>query len=479
MATFTGSFVNNAWRRISVETITVTNPSDGTVAGTISNCGAAEATAALSAAKSAFPSWSALGIDGRAAHILAWKAALLANKAKIVSLLIAETGKVRGNAEYDFDMLINCLGYHIEEARRACGAVIPSPDGGALSYTTMAPVGVVVAVLTWNFPLLNLAYKIGPILASGCTCVIKQSEYTPLATSAAIELLAGLEPAFPAGVVNLVNGTGLSTIEHLCASKIPRLLTCIGSTVMGRRMIGYSATSIKRFSLELGGDAPVLVFADADLDAAVDDICGLKWANGGQICVSPNRVLVHESLYDAFLTKAVAKAKTYVFGSGDAAGDNVLQPIVSAESRDRLRGLIADAQAKGARVLVGDDDFTAPAAGFWLAPTVIADVTAEMEMGCCEIFGPILGVRSFTSDDEAFRVANESEYGLSGYVYTTSLKTATRAEKEIECGNICINGAHYSIELPHGGLKQSGMGKDISMYSMREYYDVKRVSIQR
>merc|ERR1719343_212385 len=196
--------------------------------------------------------------------------------------------------------------------RRNYGSVFPSPDGSTLSYTRYSPVGVVACVLTWNFPLLNLAYKLGPILASGCTTVIKPSEFTPLATCLALSLLS--EVSFPAGVVNVVNGTGLDVIEPLCSSRIPRLVTTIGSTTMGRRMIGYSATSIKRFSLELGGDAPVLIFADADIDHAVSDIIGLKFANCGQVCVSPNRVYVEKSVYESVLEKAVAKARDYLLG---------------------------------------------------------------------------------------------------------------------------------------------------------------------
>merc|ERR1719230_1686201 len=373
-----------------------------------------------------------------------YKEKLLEQKEFIVDVLIRETGKVTGNADYDFMMLVNCLSFHMEEARRCYGTIFPSPDDSALSYTKHTPVGVVVAVLTWNFPLLNLAYKLGPILATGCTCVIKPSEQTPLATSMAVSLLS--ECGFPAGVVNVVNGTGLSLLEPLCNSKIPRLLTTIGSTVMGRRMIGYSTSTVKRFSLELGGDAPVLVFKDADLDAAVADIVGLKFANAGQICVSPNRVYVESEVYEEFLQKAVAKAKSYVFGSG------------------------ADHTGK-------DEVMQRP--GFFMQPTIVADVSDDMAMQQEEIFGPILPVRSFGSLDDVFELANKSDVGLSSYVYTTSLKTMMKAEEVLMTGNVCINGAHYSIELPHGGLKQSGCGKDISHLSLRDYYDVRRITIKR
>jgi len=287
------------------------------------------------------------------------------------------------------------------------------------------------------------------------------------------------EVGFPAGVVNCVNGTGLDLIEPLCASKIPRLLTTIGSTAMGRRMIGYSSSTVKRFSLELGGDAPVLVFADAKLDAAVQDIVGLKFANAGQICVSPNRVLVERSIYEEFLKKSCEIAGKYVFGSGkDHEGkEEVLQPVVSEESLNRLLGYVEDAKAKGARVLCGGKRVDRP--GFFMEPTIIADVTNEMLLQKDEVFGPIMPVRPFDSADEAFNVANDSEVGLSSYVYTGSTDITLRAEEELMTGNVCINGVHYSIELPHGGLKQSGYGKDISHLSLNDYYDIRRISMKR
>ena len=389
-------------------------------------------------------------------------------------------GKVTDNAMYDFTMLVDCLSYHVEEARRSYGAVIPSPNGGALTYTKHVPVGVVVCVLTWNFPLLNLGYKLGPILASGCTCVVKPSEMTPVATSRVVSLLA--EAGVPAGVVNLVNGTGVDLLETLCASKIPRLLTTIGSTRMGKWMIQYSPSTVKRFSLELGGDAPVLVFADSDLDKAVKDICGLKFANGGQICVSPNRVFVEQSVYDAFLAQCEVIVAGYSYGSGDDKEEGkaeVLQPVVSEQSLERLLKMVEDAAAAGGRVVAGGKRVDRP--GYFMQPTVIADAKDGMACQADEIFGPILAVRPFPDGDVdgALRMANDTEFGLSGYVYTKNLDTMLKAENELMCGNVLINGAHYSIEIPHGGLKQSGYGKDISHLALRDYYDVKRVTLTR
>ena len=476
---FSGAFINNAWvGGEALENISVLDPSSGSECGKISAGGAAQANAALAAAQAAAPGWGKLSIDARAKLIEGWKSSLIEHKDEIVALLVAETGKVTGNAGYDFTMLTDCLSFHLEEVRRSYGTVFPSPDDSALSYTRYTPVGPTVMVLTWNFPLLNLGYKLGPALATGCTAVVKPSELTPLATSRCIELLAAVE-GFPPGVVNVVNGTGLALVEPLCASKVPRLLACIGSSVMGQRIIGYSATTVKRFALELGGDAPIIVFADADVDAAVADIVGLKFANGGQICVSPNRVFVHSSIYQDFVAKAAAKAAAYAFGSGDdhAPKEDVLQPVATEESLARLLALVEDAKAKGARVLNGGARVDRP--GFFLEPTVLADVSDAMNCQSTEVFGPILPVRSFESDDEAFGAANDSEWGLSGYVYTTSLATALRAEQELMCGNVCINGAHYSIELPHGGMKQSGYGKDISHLSLRDYYDIRRVTMKR
>lgn len=479
MVSFKGALINGVWtgEADDLKALPVFNPATGQEIGQVTACQAEHANQALNAARQAATTWGVSSINERAALIAAYKEKLLEKKQEIIELDVAETGKVTGNAEYDFTMLVDCLSFHVEEARRNMGAVIPSPDGGALSYTKHSPVGVVVAVLTWNFPLLNLGYKLGPILATGCTCVIKPSEMTPLVTSLCLSLLS--EVGFPAGVVNVVNGTGLDLLEPLCASKIPRLLTTIGSTAMGRRMVSYSATSIKRFSLELGGDAPVLVFPDADLDAAVADIVGLKFANAGQICVSPNRVFVHASVYEAFLQKAEEITSKYVFGSGNDHGykGEVLQPVASEEALSRLLGLVEDARAKGARILCGGKRENIP--GYFIQPTIVADVTNEMTCQQAEIFGPIMPVRAFTDDEDVFALANDSDYGLSSYVYTTSMKTTMRAEAELMTGNVCINGVHYSIELPHGGVKQSGCGKDISHLSLQDYCDIRRITIKR
>eukprot|EP00039_Didymoeca_costata_P033003 m.40276 g.40276 ORF g.40276 m.40276 type:complete len:482 (-) comp9644_c0_seq1:46-1491(-) len=472
-----GALINGVWHSDGLEKLPVLDPSTGENTGEIYLCKEREANRALEAASAALDVWQCKPIAERESCILKFRDILLAHKKEIVDMVIKETGKVRGNAEYDFTMLVDCLPFHLEEVKRQYGAVIPSPDNSTLSYTRYTAVGVVVCVLTWNFPLLNLGYKLGPILASGCTCVIKPSEETPLATSMALSYLA--EAGIPPGVVNVVNGTGLDLVKPLCESKIPRLLTTIGSTVMGKRMIGYGATTIKRFSLELGGDAPVIVFPDADLKSAIPDIVGLKFANGGQICVSPNRVFVHEDIYEAFLQEASNLAAKYSYGSGDdhAGKDEVLQPVVSQASLDRLKEMVSNATSKGARVIFGGKAVDRP--GFFLEPTILADVTDEMSCQSCEIFGPILGVRSFKDTDKVFADANNSEMGLSSYVYTSDLNTALRAENELMTGNVCINAVHYSIELPHGGVKQSGYGKDISHLSLRDYFDVRRVSIKR
>ncbi len=482
-----GAYVDGAWTAGPPATLPVHNPATATPCGAVAAGGAPDAERALAAAARAAGAWRALSLDARAGHILAYRDVLVSHRDEIVALLVAETGKLDANAAYDFDMLVDCLPFHVEEARRLRGCVFPSPDGKHLSYTRYTPCGVVVCVLTWNFPLLNLGYKLGPLLAAGCTTVLKPSEMTPLATARCVELLSEVaDPPFPPGVVNLVNGTGVDLVEPLCASPIPRVLTTIGSTAMGRYLIQYScATTVKRFSLELGGDAPVLVFADCDLDAAVDDVVGLKFANAGQICVAPNRCYVAASVYEAFLRKAAAKIAAIVLGAGDAEaqsgeGVSVCQPVVSEQSLARLLGFVEDAKANGGRVLAGGKRAEG-LPGYFLEPTLIADASPAMRCSCEEMFGPILAVRSWdaAAGEDPFALANDTDLGLAAYVYTKSLDTALRAELELECGNICINGAHYSIELPHGGLKQSGNGKDISHLALLEYMDVKRITMKR
>lgn len=466
------NFIDNEFVE-SDDTIEVYNPATGEKISQVSSASAEDVNCALHAAKNAADSYGQLSINARKVLIDELIIKLKDDEETIIDLLIQETGKTYDVASYDFNMLVDCLGYYVEEVKRHYGETIPDYDGGHLNFLSYQPIGVVAGLLTWNFPLLNLGYKLGPALASGCASVFKISDKTPMASMRVAELIN--EVAFPKGTVNLLCGPGKVVSDALAQSPIPRLLTIIGSTFAGKKLIEQSPTTVKRLSLELGGDAPVLVFDDADLDAAVADIVGLKLANAGQICVAPNRVFVHRSIYEAFIEKAKALMESYRY-VGDAGAGPELSPVVSEASVEQMLKFCQPESHKGT-VVTGGKRANRP--GYFMQPTLIKDVARDSALTCEEIFGPIMPVMPFDDSDDAFALANDTEYGLSAYVYTQNLSRALEAEKRLIFGNILINEAYYSLQLPHGGLKQSGFGKDVSRLALEDYYDIKRISIKR
>jgi acyl-CoA reductase-like NAD-dependent aldehyde dehydrogenase len=456
------------------EILQVINPATETVAGQFATANRTQALEALDAAAAGFHAWSRLSINQRGEWIRRLATAIEAEKQTILDLLIAETGKPLDNAEYDYGMLIQCLNYFPEEAKRLNGSILPDYDGNFRHLIQYRPLGVVAGYLAWNFPLLNLGYKLGPVLASGCSCVLKPSSKTPLATLYIGEIAANI--GFPAGVFNIVAGAGQEIGDAWNTSKIPKMITLIGSSETGRELIRQSATSIKHFSLELGGNAPAIVMKDADLDNAVKQVVDLKFSNTGQVCVSPNRVLVHRDVHDAFLSAVAERAKQIQLGAGREPGAQ-MGPLISAGERQRVLKLVEDAVAHGAKLVIGGKAPETPAKGFYLLPTVVDQVTPEMAISREEIFGPVLAVQSFSDRDEAVSLANDTPYGLAAYLFTDSLKDAFELSERLESGSVSVNEPFYSVHLPHGGVKESGIGKDCSKYSLEEYYTIRRISI--
>lgn len=457
------------------KTFSVINPDTEQVIGLVPEVDAASVQACLESSKRAFPGWSKTPLAERRKIIDRWGELLEEHRDEIIDLLIAETGKPLDNAEYDFGMLTTCLKYFCDEAARLDQKVIPDPDGKFLNYTLRQPLGVVVGYLAWNFPLLNLGYKVGPVLASGCTGIIKPSQITPLASLRCGELL--IEAGLPPGVINMISGTDYDVTGPLLESDVTSLFTMIGSTRAGIGCMKQACTTVKHFSVELGGDAPVVVYGDADVEDAATKIVDLKFANSGQVCVSPNRCFVHESVYDAFLDAAKAHAAGIVLGAGRGEGRR-MGPVMQDRDRQRMLELIEDAKSNGASVVCGGKIPEQPAKGFYLEPTILRDVSQKMKLTCNEIFGPILPVIKFTDNDDVIAMANDTAFGLAAYVFTTNITTGLRAASEIVSGSVCVNGVHYAVQLPHGGLKQSGVGKDCSQYSLQEYLTLKRVSVQ-
>ncbi len=455
-------------------TFPVINPATEAVIAEVPEVQAEHVQQALDAANDAFKTWSTTSPADRRTLILACADLLEQNSEEIIDLLIAETGKPFDNAEYDFGMLPTCLRFFVEEAQRLDQSVVHDPDGRFLHYMLRQPLGVVVGYLAWNFPLLNLGYKLGPVLASGCTAIIKPSQRTPLATLRCAELL--VEAGVPAGVVNVITGTDYDVTNPLLTSPIPSMFTMIGSTASGVRAMKTACTSVKRFSVELGGNAPVVVYDDADVVAAAQNVVDLKFANTGQVCVSPNRCFVHEAVYEQFLDAAAEHAAGITLGAGRGEG-RLMGPVIAGDDRTRVLELIQAAQKDGASVVCGGKVPDEPATGFYLEPTILRDVRPDMAVACDEIFGPVLPVIRFTDDDDEIAMANDTAYGLAAYVYTTNLSRGLRAAERIDAGSVCVNEVHYAVQLPHGGVKQSGVGKDCSRYSIEEYLTLKRVSV--
>ena len=443
-------------------TFEVVNPSTAEVIGLVPEIDESGINASLDAAQQGFAAWSQMTPAERRTIILKYADILEREKDRIVALLIEETGKPQDNAEYDFGMLTTCLRYFVEEAERLDQPVLHDPDGRFLHYIQRQPLGVVVGMLAWNFPLLNVGYKLGPVLASGCSAIIKPSSITPLA-SLEVGYLAK-EAGIPDGVVNMITSTDHDVTEGLLKSDITSLVTMIGSTRGGLEVMKSSCTTVKHFSVELGGNAPVVVYPDADIKDAAEKVVGLKFANCGQVCVSPNRCFVHESVYDQFVEYAKEETAKAVIG-----------PLASEKARKFVLGLVDAAKADGANVVCGGSAIDGP--GYFMEPTVLSDVSTSMQVAKDEIFGPVLPIIKFCDTDDEIALANDTEYGLAAYVFTKGLTNALRAANGIQAGSVCVNEPHYSVQLPHGGLKQSGVGKDCSRYSLEEYMTVIRVSI--
>ncbi len=456
---------------------TIVNPATEEPCGRYSTYTPALLDRALAAARDAFPTWSRTPLAERIGWMRKLATALEARRDEIIALLVAETGKPQSNAEYDYGMLPTCLDFFAGEVQRLRGEIIPDASGQYTHQLIRHPLGVVVGFLAWNFPLLNVGYKLGPALASGCTCILKPSRTTPLATALVGEVMHDI--GFPPGVVNIVLGDDREVAKRLLTSDIPAMITMIGSTEAGCELVRTSATSVKRYSLELGGNAPVIVYPDFDPKLAAERVVGLKLANTGQVCVSPNRCFVHESVLDVFCTHAAATMASYTYGAGPGPEPR-LGPIMTPGHLAELQVKIQEARAQGAKLLAGGQrppQEVCPK-GYYLQPTLLL---CDRSLPLCrnEIFGPVLPVIPFSDSDDVLAWANDCPHGLAAYVFTRDLERAQTCAERLEYGSICINEPYYSVELPHGGLKQSGVGKDCSHLSLEEYFTVKRVTTRR
>lgn len=453
----------------SGDTINVTDPATGVLIGTVPNMGRTETKRAIAAAAKALPAWKAKTAKERA-KLLHRLADLIEQEVEgLATLLTVEQGKPLAEARGEVLFSAAYVRWFAEEAQRVYGDVIPSPWQGRKILVTREPVGVVAAITPWNFPSSMIARKIGPALAVGCTVVVKPAELTPYSGLAwgALAEKAGIPP----GVVNIVTGTPAEIGAEMTSNPLVRKISFTGSTAVGKLLLAQSAATVKRVSMELGGNAPFIVFDDADIERAVEGAMIAKYRNSGQTCVCTNRFLVQAGIYEAFAEKFAAAASRMKIGNGLEAGTQQ-GPLIDERALAKVERLIADALEKGARIASGGKRHAL--GGTFYEPTVLTDVTTQMKLAREEIFGPVAPLFRFEREDEAIAMANDTEYGLAAYFYTSDLARAFRVSDGLKYGMVGVNEGMITSEVaPFGGVKESGLGREGSKFGVEEYLDMK------
>ncbi len=467
-------YINGAW--VGADdgaTIAVTNPATGATIATVPYCGATETERAVAAAEVALQAWRERTAAERSRILRRWYDLLLANQDDLAAIMTAEQGKPLAEAKGEIAYAASYLEWFAEEGKRAYGDIIPSPFADRQLLVTKEPVGVCAAITPWNFPSAMITRKAGPALAAGCTMVLKPAEQTPLSALALAEL--GERAGVPAGVFNVVIGKATAIGGVLTASPVVRKLTFTGSTGVGRLLMQQCAGTIKKLSLELGGNAPFIVFDDADVDAAVAGAIASKYRNAGQTCVCSNRFLVQAGIYDTFAAKLATAVAALKVGKGTEEG--VTQgPLIDDAAIAKVESLVADAVGKGARVITGGKRHALGRT--WYEPTILADVTPAMAVAKEEIFGPVAPLFRFETEEQAIAMANDTEFGLASYFYTQSNARVWRVSRKLEYGMVGINTGLISTEVaPFGGVKNSGLGREGSKYGLDEYMEIKYLSL--
>lgn len=468
------AFVAGEWQAADGgATLEVRNPATGALIGTVPAMGAAETRRAIDAANAAWPAWRKKTAKERAAILRKWHDLMIAHADDLALILTTEQGKPLAEAKGEIGYAASFLEWFAEEGKRVYGDTIPTPAADKRIVVTKEPVGVCAAITPWNFPAAMITRKVGPALAAGCPIVVKPAEATPF-SALAMAVLAE-RAGVPAGVFSVVTGEPKAIGGELTSNPIVRKLSFTGSTPVGRLLMAQCAATVKKVSLELGGNAPFIVFDDADLDAAVEGAIASKYRNSGQTCVCTNRFYVHEKVYDTFaekLTAAVAKLKV---GPGTEAG--VVQgPLINGAAVRKVEAHIADALDKGARVTTGGQRH--PLGHGFFEPTVLTGVTPDMKVAKEETFGPLAPLFRFSTEEEAIRYANDTEFGLAAYFYSRDIGRVWRVAEALEYGMVGINAGIISNEVaPFGGVKQSGLGREGSHYGIDDYVVIKYMCV--
>ncbi|MCT9182499.1 NAD-dependent succinate-semialdehyde dehydrogenase [Acinetobacter baumannii] len=451
------------------QTSKILNPATLEIIGTVPNMGKAEAERAIEAAKEAWPLWKNKTAKDRSIILKKWFDLIISNADELAFILTSEQGKPLAEAKGEILYAASFIEWFAEEAKRVYGDIIPSPYPDARIVVNKQPIGVVAAITPWNFPAAMITRKVAPALAAGCPCIVKPAPETPFTALALVDL--AVQAGVPAEIFSVITGDAVHIGDAIFESDVVRKFTFTGSTPVGKMLLERSAKTLKKVSLELGGNAPFIVFDDADLDAAIEGALIAKFRNAGQTCVCVNRFLVQAGIYEKFIAALSQKIQNFNIGNGLEAGHDI-GPLINASAVKKVEAHIQDALDKNGRLVVGGKRHTA--GELFFEPTLIADVTADMDVATQETFGPLAAIFKFETEQQAVEMANATEFGLAAYCYTKDLGRAWRMSEQLEYGMVGINKGLISNEVaPFGGIKQSGLGREGSKYGIEDYLEIK------
>jgi succinate-semialdehyde dehydrogenase/glutarate-semialdehyde dehydrogenase len=461
------AYIDGKWIK-GEKNYSVINPSNGTEVGQVPDMGVAETKAAIRAAEKALPAWSVLTAHERAKILRKWADLMVENADDLAAIMTREQGKPLAESRGEILYAASFIEWFAEEGKRAYGDVIPSPIKDSRIVVLKQPVGVCGMITPWNFPAAMITRKAGPALAAGCTAVCKPARATPLSALALCVLAE--EAGLPAGVFNVITSTDAKAVgNELCESPIVRKLSFTGSTEVGKTLMAQCVSTVKKLSLELGGNAPFIVFDDADIEKAVDGAIASKFRNAGQTCVCANRIFVQSSIYGQFAKLLAEKVKVLKVGDGFEK-DVQIGPLINADGLKKVKEHVEDAVKKGAKIAVGGTSLK----GNFYTPTVLTEVTPAMKLAQEETFGPVAPLFRFQDEKEVIRLANDTRFGLASYFYARDLGRVWRVAEALEYGIVGINAGLISLEgAPFGGIKESGMGREGSKYGLDEYLEIK------
>lgn len=451
------------------QTSEILNPATLEIIGTVPNMGKAEAERAIEAAKEAWPLWKNKTAKDRSIILKKWFDLIISNADELAFILTSEQGKPLAEAKGEILYAASFIEWFAEEAKRVYGDIIPSPYPDARIVVNKQPIGVIAAITPWNFPAAMITRKVAPALAAGCPCIVKPAPETPFTALALVDL--ALQAGVPAEIFSVITGDAVHIGDAIFESDVVRKFTFTGSTPVGKMLLERSAKTLKKVSLELGGNAPFIVFDDADLDAAIEGALIAKFRNAGQTCVCVNRFLVQAGIYEKFIAALSQKIQNFNIGNGLEAGHDI-GPLINANAVKKVEAHIQDALDKNGRLVIGGKRHTA--GELFFEPTLIADVTADMDVATQETFGPLAAIFKFETEQQAVEMANATEFGLAAYCYTKDLGRAWRMSEQLEYGMVGINKGLISNEVaPFGGIKQSGLGREGSKYGIEDYLEIK------